>query len=98
MTVSAESAGSKFAGKSEEMIRSASVRSTPFEDGALEVVYAKSREGATTKTLEIALRRNALVRTLDVVVTAATASIVAAGVAGQIRTTSKGGGDTSIVV
>jgi hypothetical protein len=85
-----------FTGK--EMVRGVSILATPFDVGRMELVLAPVKEGSTTKTLEVTLRRNALVRAFDVVITAASATEVAAGVAGQIRTTSKGGGKTSIVV
>jgi hypothetical protein len=83
---------------SKEMVTGVSVASTLFDVARMEIVFALIKEGSTTKTLEVKLRRNALVRTFDVVVTAASATEVAAGVAGQIRTTGKDGGKTSIVV
>jgi hypothetical protein len=82
----------------EALIRNVHTRGTDFGEETLQSVFATLAEGATTKTLEITLRRNSLVRTFDVVVTAAAASRVPAGVAGQLRTSSKGPRQTSIVV
>ncbi|MCX6627066.1 MAG: hypothetical protein NTW28_05495 [Candidatus Solibacter sp.] len=81
-----------------DMVKVVSVKSSLFDTAIQEVVFAPIKEGSTFKTLEVKLRRNALVRGFDVVVTAARAAEVAAGVAGQIRTASKSGGTTSIVV
>src|SRR5205823_7347188 len=79
-------------------VREVSIVATAFDVGRMELVLAPVKEGSTTKTLAVTLRKNALVRAFDVVITAASATEVAAGVAGQIRTTSKDGGKTSIVV
>src|SRR5206468_769934 len=74
---------------SKEMVREVSIVATAFDVGRMELVLAPVKEGSTTKTLAVTLRKNALVRAFDVVITAASATEVAAGVAGQIRTTSK---------
>jgi len=50
---------------------------TDIDDARMQRVFATSTEGVTSKTLEIKLRRNALVRKLDVVVTADNATQVA---------------------
>ena len=89
---------SSFEFNTKDLVKGVSVQSSRFDTEIQEVVFARTREGSTVKTLDVKLRRNALVRAFDVAVTAARASEVAAGVAGQIRTSAKGGGRTSIVV